>query len=246
MKQKLFLDVAMEAIQKKELPLNEKRRRNLQTSHFKVDEESRKALKRSKGDYFTITYTNNSLLKHSKSITKELIHVLKTLLRQPKKDDKTLIIGLGNSSVLADALGPKTTNKIIATNHFDDFLTIPKLALFVPEVIGKTGISSYRLIEMLVANLKPSTIIVIDSLATNSECHLNNCIEVSDTGIIPGSALRTNKEISSKTFGIPVISIGIPLMLNINDSLYTSPDIADIIDKSSDVISNAINSIYLS
>ena len=61
----------------------------------------------------------------------------------------------------------------MATNHFTDFLNLPKVALFNPEVTEKTGISSYSLIEMVVKKLKPTVIIIIDSLATNNEMYLN-------------------------------------------------------------------------
>ena len=101
--------------------------------------------------------------------------ILKELFKNLKTTDP-LIIGLGNSQVLCDSLGVQTTNKIMATNHFTDFLSLPKVAIFNPEVTEKTGISSFSLIEMVVKKLKPSMIIMIDSLATSNKDYLNNCI----------------------------------------------------------------------
>ena len=98
---------------------------------------------------------------------------------------------------------------------------------------------------MLVHNLKPSLIIVIDSLATNNYSRLNNCIEISDTGIIPGSALMTNRKISSKTFNIPLITIGAPLVLKNKNMILTSPNVKQVVDNLSTIIANALNYLFL-
>ena len=122
----------------------------------------------------------------------------------------------------------------MATNHFTDFLNLPKVAIFNPEVTEKTGISSFSLIEMVVKKLKPSMIIMIDSLATSNKDYLNNCIEINNTGIIPGSAIKDNKRIDENTFGIPVIAIGVPLALEIGRDMYSTPNVGEVID----VVSN--------
>ena len=132
----------------------------------------------------------------------------------------------------------------MATNHFNDFLNIPKVALFNPEVTEKTGISSFSLIEMVVKKLNPTIIIMIDSLATNNEMYLNNCIEINNTGIIPGSAIKENKKIDAKTFGIPVIAIGVPLVIERNKNLFTTPNVKEIIDLTSKIISDALNDLF--
>jgi len=245
MKQKLFLDAAADVIDANNYRLVEKKRAKVSVTKFRVDDDNEKKVKRLKGDYYTISYDNKVLVEHSDRVIRELIKVLNGFFKNYNKSGKTLVIGLGNSSILADALGPITANKIIATNQYDDFLTIPKIALFVPDVIGKTGISSFNLIKMVVNDLKPDTIIIIDSLVTSNKIRLNFTIEVSDAGIIPGSALKNNKEINMSTFNIPVIAIGIPLLLEIDEELYVAPDVKSIIEASSDVISKAINKTLL-
>ena len=169
--------------------------------------------------------------------------ILKTLFKDLKTTDP-LIIGLGNSSVLCDSLGIKTTNKVMATNHFTDFLAMPKVAIFNPEVVEKTGISSFSLIEMVVKKLRPSMIIMIDALATNRPEYLNNSIEINNTGIIPGSAIKDNKKIDASTFGIPVIAIGVPLVLDKNKKMYTTPNVEQVIDTTSTIIGDALNELF--
>ena len=169
---KVFMDVS-KVLADNKFKIDEKKYRGYQIRHFCVDYKSEKLIKRIRGDYYTITFDYISMHQKAKMIKKEFMKILKELLNNLKATDP-LIIGLGNSQVLCDSLGVTTTNKIMATNHFTDFLNLPKVAIFNPEVTEKTGISSFSLIEMVVKKLKPSMIIMIDSLATSNKCYLNN------------------------------------------------------------------------
>lgn len=239
---KVFMD-ASKILRDHRFKIDEKNYRGYQVSHFCVDYKSEKLVRRIRGDYYTISFDFVSLYKKSKMIQKELMKILNRLFKDLKTTDP-LIIGLGNSSILCDSLGVQTTNKVMATNHFTDFLNLPRVALFNPEVTEKTGISSFSLIEMVVKKLNPSVIIMIDSLATSHEEYLNNCIEVNNTGIIPGSAIKDNKRIDASTFSIPVIAIGVPLVLEKDKKMYTTPNVGDIIDCTSTIISNALNDLF--
>ncbi len=239
---KAFMDVS-KILENNLFKIEEKKYRGYRVSHFCVDYRSEKLIRKIRGEYFTITFDYVSLHEKAKSIKKELIKILRILFKDLKTTDP-LIIGLGNSSILCDSLGVNTTKKVMATNHFTDFLNMPKVALFNPEVTEKTGISSYSLIEMVVKKLKPSMIIMIDSLATNNEEYLNNCIEINNTGIIPGSAIKDNKKIDKNTFNIPVIAIGVPLVLEIKKKMYTTPHVGEIIDTTSNIISEALNDLF--
>ena len=194
---KVFMDSA-KIIKDNMMKIDEKNYRGYNVTHFKVDYSNEKVLKRIRGDYFSINFDYVSLHKQEKMLKKEVMKILKVFF-MGESAQKPLIVGLGNSSITCDSLGVNTTNKVMATNHFNDFLNIPKVALFNPEVTEKTGISSFSLIEMVVKKLNPTIIIMIDSLATNNEMYLNNCIEINNTGIIPGSAIKENKKIETYT-----------------------------------------------
>ena len=191
-------------------------------------------------DYRVIFFKNIN-----NNLYRELVKSLNVFLEKYNVN-KTLVVGLGNSLVLADSLGPKTTSKIIATNQYNDFLTIPKIALFNPEVVERTGIMSFNLIKLVVNEINPECIIIIDSLCTSKIENLNKCIEINDSGIIPGAYIKDNKEINSKTFNIPVISIGIPLVFKYNGDYLTTSNINQVIEDLSDLISKAINKIFIS
>lgn len=239
---KVFMDVSK--IYREDLKkIDAKIKNGVETIHFIVNENNEKKLNRIKGDYFAINFDYVTLHTKENYIKKELMKVLNFLFKDIKPA-RPLIIGLGNSSILCDSLGVHTTNKVMATNHFNDFLNIPKVAIFNPEVTEKTGISSFSLIEMVVKKLNPTIIIMIDTLATDNEIYLNNCIEVNNTGIIPGSAIKENKKIDKNTFNIPVIAIGVPLVMDKNKNLYTTPNVHEVIDLTSKIISDALNDLF--
>jgi len=244
MKQKLFMDLAVNKHDNNIL-IDDRKYRGVEVKHYLVDKNSSKKLKKDEGEFYSINFSEEILALKKKIVLKETSKALKKILGlyNPKK---TLIIGLGNSEIEADSIGVKTTNKIIATNHYNDFLTIPKVALFNPEVTEKTGVNSFNLIKLVVTDLKPECIIIIDSLATKNPQYLNKCIEINNTGIIPGSAIRDNREINKNTFNIPVIAIGVPLVLEIKNSFYTTPEIKLITDLISDIISDSLNNLFLS
>ncbi len=246
MHRNLFIDTAEDLIKNNHLPYTEKHLHNVSTHRFNLSEENQKLLKKPVGDYYTINYNLKVLYQNPKLIKNKIIKALKLLSKKYPITNPILIIGLGNSSVIGDSLGPKTINKLIATNHYDNFITIPKVALFTPEVIGKTGISSFKLIKMVVKDLKPSLIIFIDSLETISKQKLNTTIEITDTGIIPASSLNTNQEITQNTFNIPLIAIGSPLFYHHEKDLFTSLNINEIVEKTSDLIANSLNSYFFS
>lgn len=244
MKPKLFLDVGIDKINQK-YKLEEKKTTTFKTTHYVVEKETKKEIKKEIGDYFVIQFTYENLLTKTNILTKEVERVLRVFLKKYQKTKKVLVIGLGNKNVDGDALGCLTTDKLIATNQYQDFLTIPKIALFNPSVTEKTGIRSFKLIEMVVKDLNPDVIIMIDSLATKSEEYLNSAIEINDTGIIPGSALNSSREINKKTFNIPVLSIGVPLALEMNKKFYTSVLIHEVLDVSSNLIADSLNNIFI-
>lgn len=244
MKQQLFLDVGIDKIDKKYI-VEETKTNNFQTTHYVVAKENKKQIKRDIGDYFVVRFAYEKLFTKQNILIKEVERILKSFLKKYDKAEKVLIVGLGNERVIGDSLGIEVTNKVIATNHHHDFLTIPKIALFNPSVTEKTGISSYNLIKMVVADLKPDIIIMIDSLATKSEEYLNSAIEINNTGIIPGSALNAAREINEKTFHIPILSIGVPCCLQYNKNIYTSTFVKEVITHSSDIISSSLNHLFI-
>ena len=194
-------------------------------------------------------------------------------------DFSVLVAGLGNSDITSDAIGPKTVARVTTTRHIKEFdfnlyqsLGMCSVSTILPGVLGKTGIESAEMIKMTVQSIQPSAVIAIDALAARSTERLASTIQLSDSGINPGTGIGNfRKEISLETLGVPVIAIGVPTVVDtttlIYDSLcscfsegvsnqalqklesiqnfFVTPKEADIIvDNASILISNALSEVF--
>ena len=136
--------------------------------------------------------------------------------------DNVLIAGLGNRYVTPDAVGPLTVKGIEVTRHIKDeepglydSLFSTTVSAVEPGVVGQTGIETLELIRGAVQNVSPSLVIVIDALAARSVDRLASTVQLTNTGISPGSGIgNRRREISRDTLGVPVIAIGVPTIVD--------------------------------
>ncbi|WP_160721798.1 GPR endopeptidase [Bacillus sp. USDA818B3_A] len=152
-----------------------------------------------------------------------------------KKTDSCLVVGLGNWNVTPDALGPMVCENLMVTRHLfqlqpenveEGYRSVSALS---PGVMGLTGIETSDIIFGVVEKTKPDFVIAIDALASRSIERVNSTIQVSDTGIHPGSGVgNKRKELSKETLGIPVIAIGVPTVV---DAVSITSDTIDFILK---------------
>lgn len=189
---------------------------NIVVTNVELDENN--DLNKKKGKYITLEFEDVTDYNNREKIIQTLTLVLKKLLKL-KKDSFGLIVGLGNDKSTPDSLGPLVVSDIIVTNHLyllDELSSSYKrLAAINPGVMGETGIETSDIIESIVNKIKPNYLIVIDSLASKSIERLNKTIQITDTGIHPGSGIgNKRKEISFETLGIPVIAIGVPTVVD--------------------------------
>lgn len=174
------------------------------------------------GKYLTLEFEDvtddDAKKKVSKVFKEEFVKMLKSV--GFNKNMKTLVIGLGNAKSTPDALGPLVSENIIVTKHFFDMKVnveeiFSNVSSFYPGVTGTTGIETFSLIKGVVSEVKPDLIIVVDALSSSSISRVNKSIQVSDTGISPGSGVgNKRKEVSKKTLGIPVIAVGVPTVVD--------------------------------
>ena len=160
-----------------------------------------------------------------------------------------LIAGLGNSDITADALGPETVKKITVTRHLKDAdidiynkLGSCEISAVAPGVLGQTGIETVEIIRGAVSNSAPDVVIAVDSLAALSFERLGNVIQISDGGISPGSGIgNRRKAIDRETLGVPVISIGVPTVVESSTlvlSVLESAGVKDIDFSIKDILNN--------
>jgi len=206
---------------------------------IEVTNEGQEAIGKKAGLY--LTFESQELrstdTETQKNITKIFAEEFQTFLKELKLDEDAscLVVGLGNKNVTPDALGPMVCEKILVTRHLFEFVPesveegYRSVSALAPGVMGLTGIETGDIIQGVVKNAKPDFIIVIDALAARSVDRLNSTIQISNTGIHPGSGVgNKRKEISKETIGVPVISIGIPTVI---DAVTITSDTIDYILK---------------
>ena len=137
-------------------------------------------------------------------------------------NENVLLVGLGNSKLTSDAIGPETLSGVIVTRHLKSHLpeiysTLPlrDLSALTPGVLGTTGIETADIVKAVAEKTKPSLIVAIDALASRRAERVCSTVQMSDSGISPGSGVGNHRqELSKKTLGIPVISIGVPTVID--------------------------------
>ena len=221
-----------------------------------LDEKGSRLLGKPVGEYITVevpSFVNDTDIFDGR--LKKIASILKNLL--PPECDNVLAVGLGNMDITADALGPKTGNYIFATRHltsqlkrdmgFEDLKTV---SCVCTGVLGETGIESAEIIKGVASVVKPSCVIAVDALAATSAKRLGTTVQLSTAGVIPGSGVGNHRfEISRKTLGVPVISIGIPTVISASvisgrqgDSMFVTPrEIDRLTEQGAKLIGMSIN-----
>ncbi len=187
-----------------------------------IDENTEKIIGKKKGNYVTIEFNDITDYTNKENVKKIFSLQLKKMIKnlKLKKNPYCLIVGLGNDKSTPDSLGPMSINNIIVTSHLFELEKVEgfmKVSAINPGVMGQTGIETSDIILSVVEKIHPDFLIVIDSLASGSIERVNKTIQMTDTGIHPGSGIgNSRKEISKDKINVPVIAIGVPTVVDAN------------------------------
>ena len=140
----------------------------------------------------------------------------------PKKGS-VMVAGLGNEEITSDALGPKCIARIFATGHIPEeqarqlgLAGLRTVYAVAPGVAGQTGIEGAQFLKSLCKTLSVSALIAVDALAARDMARLGNTVQITDTGISPGSGVgNPRKEYTRESIGVPVIAVGVPTVIHI-------------------------------
>ncbi len=155
----------------------------------------------------------------------------------PKGNSSCLVAGVGNINITADALGPNTASHIFATRHISDALkkqigfseNLRSVSAVSSGVLGQTGIETGEYIKAIADSVKPSFVITIDALAAGSVGRLGTTVQMSNTGIAPGSGIGNKRvRIDESYLGVPVIAIGVPTVV---DSVALAKELLGVSDE---------------
>ena len=210
----------------------EDKEREIYTSVVRIETENgAKAMGKPVGTYITLEAPNLSAPDEGchREISEEVARHLRTLLGKGEKS--VLVVGLGNREVTPDALGPNVVGNLRITRHMireygrtgTDAEEI-SISAVVPGVMAQTGMETLEIVQGIVKETKPDLVIAIDALAARSTRRLNRTIQITDTGINPGSGVGNHREgINQEILGIPVIAIGVPTVVDaatiVNDTM---------------------------
>lgn len=239
--------------------------------HFRIteiriaDDESGRSIGKGKGRY--ITLEGQSLSRFSddyENMAAELAEELRSLL---PSEGCVLVAGLGNQDITPDALGPRTTAGVLATRHLkrelaeedEEFLkNLRQVSVIAGGVLGQTGIESAELLRAVADWIHPTAVIAVDALACSSLERLGTTIQISDTGIAPGSGVANHRTaLTAQSFGIPVIGVGVPTVIGMRtiaedmtgfraksnhpDMMVTPRDVDRLISQASHLLACGIN-----
>lgn len=160
---------------------------------------------------------------YHKEISQELAKQLKEIIPGTDKELSVMVVGLGNRDVTADALGPNVVDNLTITRHMvREFgkaaygkSRMHMISGLIPGVMAKTGMESSEIIKGVVEKTAPDVVIVVDALAARSIRRLNRTIQISNTGIHPGSGVGNYRNsITEEILGVPVIAIGVPTVVD--------------------------------
>ncbi len=209
--------------------------REIKVTTVKIETENgAKVMRKPVGTYITMEAPNMAVPDedYHDEISKELAKFLARFIKKDKEDYSILVVGLGNRKVTPDALGPYVVDNLNITRHIvkeygkyamgeED---VRLVSAIVPGVMAQTGMETVEIIKGIVKETKPDMMIAVDALAARSSKRLNRTIQITDTGINPGSGVGNHRNaITEDTVGIPVLAIGVPTVVDaatiVNDTM---------------------------
>lgn len=198
---------------------------DLRTTLVRIEtDHGARVMEKPKGTYITMEAPNLVVPDedYHREISRELAHHLKELLHL-EKERSVLVVGLGNRDITPDALGPRVIQNLKITRHIVKEYgkagmgeeKVHLVSSLVPGVMAQTGMETMEIIRGVIAETKPDVVIAIDALAARSMKRLNCTIQITDTGINPGSGvLNFRTGLNQESLGIPVIGIGVPTVVD--------------------------------
>lgn len=184
-----------------------------------------KALGKPMGTYITLEAPNMTEPEENfhQEISDILARELRSILPDPDREQSILVVGLGNREVTADSLGPNVVDNLFVNRHI--VLEYGKVAYncskmhlvssLIPGVMAKTGMESAEIIKGVIGETKPDVVIVIDALAARSTKRLNRTIQITNTGIHPGSGVGNHRNaITQESLHVPVLALGVPTVVD--------------------------------
>lgn len=205
-------------------------RRNVTITKVKIETENgSKMIGKPIGTYVTLEAPDMAIPDEGthREISEVLAEQLKLLLKECT--ESVLVVGLGNREVTPDALGPNVIGNLYITRHilreYGQYAfpekKVAAISGIVPGVMAQTGMETLEIVKGIIQETKPQIVVAIDALAARSVKRLGKTIQISDTGINPGSGVGNHRKgLNGETLGVPVIAIGVPTVVDAATIVY--------------------------
>ena len=184
-----------------------------------LDDAGAAALGKPKGTYLTLDLT--AYWQRKPDFFQRAVRAVGSPLQQMlPAEGSVLVVGLGNAAMTPDAVGPLTADHILVTRHLlaarpRHFSGFRSVAVQRTGVLGTTGVESAEAVQSLAAQLHPAAIIAVDALASRRTERVCSTVQISDTGIVPGSGVGNHRfPLNQETLGVPVIAVGVPTVVD--------------------------------
>ena len=181
-----------------------------------LNQEGETALGKPKGTYLTLDVA--ALWRREEDVFVRAVRAAAALLGPllPERGP-VLAAGLGNPAMTADSLGPRMLDHLLVTRHLQEALPgFRSVSGLGAGVLGSTGLEAAEWIRGAADHVKPAAIVVVDALAARSLDRLGNSIQISDTGLIPGSGVGNHRMALNRAgLGVPVVSVGVPTVVSV-------------------------------
>lgn len=189
-----------------------------------VTENGAKSMGRPQGTYITIEAPELSTPDedYHREISEEISTHLRKLI-DLEKEKSVLVIGLGNAAITADALGPQVVDNLLMTRHIIKeyglrgikHKKMHRISGIAPGVMAQTGMETAEIVQGIVSETKPDVVVAIDALAARSVRRLSRTIQITDTGIHPGSGVGNHRNgLTEENLQVKVIGIGVPTVVD--------------------------------
>jgi spore protease len=206
-----------------------------------INEKGEQSIGKPVGTYITVNL--EGLIKKEEGAfnrgTEAISMQLKKILNIGK-DQSVMVVGLGNSEITPDNLGPKTVKNTMVTRHLVEkapeyFGSFRKVSAVQSGVLGTTGIESAELIKAVAEEVKPDVIIAVDALASRKMSRVCRTVQITDTGIVPGSGIGNRRAtLCRQSMGVPVIAVGVPTVVDAATLAADLMEVAGMGEKSPD------------
>lgn len=199
--------------------------KDIRTTVVKITTENgARAMGRPQGTYITIESEGLSAPDedYHREVSEELSRHLRRLIGL-EKEKSVLVVGLGNQGITADSLGPEVIGNLHMTRHLireyglksTEKETLHAISGIIPGVMGQTGMETSEIVEGIVEITRPDVVIAVDALAARSTRRLNRTIQITDTGITPGSGVGNHRNgLTEENLKVKVIGIGVPTVVD--------------------------------